>query len=77
MIGDEVGTPCDLPNLDQRYGAAVFYYALVGDEWISSTSWISTAPICEWFGIDCNGSDLLTRINLGTLYSCQQLELPR
>mmetsp|Transcript_28166 Transcript_28166/g.51301 ORF Transcript_28166/g.51301 Transcript_28166/m.51301 type:complete len:598 (-) Transcript_28166:380-2173(-) len=65
MIGDEVGTPCDLPNLDQRYGAAVFYYALDGDGWVSSTSWLSTAPVCDWFGINCNSSGLLTEIDLG------------
>eukprot|EP00978_Attheya_sp_CCMP212_P047188 scaffold421253_cov59-Attheya_sp.AAC.2 len=64
MIGDEVGTPCDLPNLDQRYGAAVFYYALDGDGWISNTRWLSTDPVCDWFGINCNSNGLLTEIDL-------------
>jgi hypothetical protein len=66
LIEDEEGTPCDLLNLDQRYGAAVFYYALDGDGWFSSTNWLSSAPVCNWEGVNCDASGLLTEIDLGT-----------
>ena len=39
----------------QRRGAlVVFYNATNGDEWDDSTNWLSDAPICEWYGLDCN-----------------------
>lgn len=79
LIEDEEGTPCDLLNLDQRYGAAVFYYALDGDGWFSSTNWLSSAPVCNWEGVNCDASGLLTEIDLGennlTGSLPQQLEL--
>ena len=33
------------------------YDATNGDEWDDSTNWLSDAPLCDWYGIDCNNDD--------------------
>lgn len=57
----------------QRYAMAVFYYATNAvpnlyvekpRPWVSSYLWLSTAHVCEWKGIVCNGSNHIEAINL-------------
>eukprot|EP00980_Cylindrotheca_fusiformis_P025242 scaffold13311_cov161-Cylindrotheca_fusiformis.AAC.8 len=41
--------------IEQRYRAAVIYYALEGDSWTTSTGWLDGSSECEWFGVECEG----------------------
>lgn len=41
--------------IEQRYRAAVVYYALGGGSWSTSTMWLEESNECEWFGLECEG----------------------
>jgi Leucine-rich repeat (LRR) protein len=37
----------------ERYAAATLYYSLGGSAWINNSGWLSSASVCEWYGILC------------------------
>jgi hypothetical protein len=43
----------DSERIEQRYRAAVIYFALGGDNWSTSTMWLEGDNECEWFGLEC------------------------
>merc|ERR1719329_341833 len=52
------------PTTLYQVALVVLYDATNGDEWDDSTNWLSDAPLCEWYGIDCNNDDDVVRIDL-------------
>ena len=58
--------PCTYPTVEQRYALATLYFGTEGAGWVDSTSWLSVAGECDWFGITCAGG-MATSIELGTL----------
>eukprot|EP00550_Attheya_septentrionalis_P009178 CAMPEP_0198287064 /NCGR_PEP_ID=MMETSP1449-20131203/5994_1 /TAXON_ID=420275 /ORGANISM="Attheya septentrionalis, Strain CCMP2084" /LENGTH=612 /DNA_ID=CAMNT_0043984959 /DNA_START=184 /DNA_END=2025 /DNA_ORIENTATION=- len=56
--------PCTAPNLDQRYGMSVMYYAFNGANWISNTNWVTDTPECDWFGATCTTQGFVTGLDL-------------
>jgi hypothetical protein len=45
-------------NMDptERYTMAVFYYATNDGSWTRSDNWLSSASVCDWYGITCNSN---------------------
>jgi Leucine-rich repeat (LRR) protein len=60
----DVEDPCNYPMIKQRYGLVTFYYATNGENWTSSTNWLSDAGECSWFGVKCE-RDALRQLELG------------
>ena len=49
----------------QRGSALVALYDVTnGDDWDDSTNWLSDAPVCDWYGIDCNNDNDVIAIEL-------------
>ena len=40
------------------------YHATGGPDWRNNTHWLSAAPISEWFGVETDGNDRVTSLNL-------------
>jgi hypothetical protein len=53
-------------SLSQGYAMVVLYLETGGDtgNWSNSTLWLSEEPICDWYGVGCNGTKITT-LNLG------------
>jgi hypothetical protein len=53
-------------SLSQGYAMLVMYLETGGDTglWYNSSLWLSEEPICEWYGVGCNGTNI-TSLNLG------------
>jgi len=56
--------PTTLYKLQQRGALVALYDATNGDEWRINTNWQSDAPVCEWYGLDCNNDDDVIEIHL-------------
>eukprot|EP00581_Thalassiosira_minuscula_P009259 CAMPEP_0183708732 /NCGR_PEP_ID=MMETSP0737-20130205/4938_1 /TAXON_ID=385413 /ORGANISM="Thalassiosira miniscula, Strain CCMP1093" /LENGTH=1678 /DNA_ID=CAMNT_0025936651 /DNA_START=186 /DNA_END=5222 /DNA_ORIENTATION=- len=42
-----------------------FYHRTGGDHWFNNSGWLSdNVPECQWFGLKCNGNEVITEINL-------------
>lgn len=65
MVNDDPLHPCDSPTLEQRYGLLTLYYSTSGSTWTDKTGWLSGQGECEWFGIQCNDEERVTRVTLG------------
>ncbi len=66
-------TKC-LPDekLAQRLSLAVFYLSDNGNFWLNRTHWMSEKDECEWYGVICNESDLITELSLSKCHSLLQ-----
>jgi hypothetical protein len=53
-------------SLAQGYAMVVLYLETGGDtgNWSNTSLWLSEEPICDWYGVGCNGTDITT-LNLG------------
>ena len=51
-VSDGCGTASDV--------LGVLYNALVGPAWRSSSGWLSGNPCRGWYGIDCEGDDIVS-----------------
>eukprot|EP00816_Leptocylindrus_hargravesii_P012141 CAMPEP_0196801142 /NCGR_PEP_ID=MMETSP1362-20130617/830_1 /TAXON_ID=163516 /ORGANISM="Leptocylindrus danicus, Strain CCMP1856" /LENGTH=237 /DNA_ID=CAMNT_0042171911 /DNA_START=91 /DNA_END=801 /DNA_ORIENTATION=- len=87
--------PSAMPSLSHdllQQGSALvaFYDAMNGNEWDNSTNWLSDAPVCQWYGIDCNNNDEVIEIDMYSnnlqgsipsemrwLSNLERLDLPR
>ncbi|CAJ1960432.1 unnamed protein product [Cylindrotheca closterium] len=45
--------------LTQRYALAVVYYSTHGQQWANSDGWMSTSGYCQWYGVQCLGTDTI------------------
>ena len=41
-----------------------FSYAMDGKNWTYKENWLSDLSVCTWYGIDCDGNDVVTGIRL-------------
>ena len=48
---------CDTPQ--NRAVAQDVYVATRGPAWTNSSGWLTDAHLSEWFGITCNGTDII------------------
>jgi hypothetical protein len=62
-----VPDPCTDPNLNQRYGMSVMYYAFNGANWVANTNWVTDTPECDWLGTTCSTQGAVTGLDLGQL----------
>lgn len=51
------------PFLGQRYSLAVVYYSMRGDQWTNSEGWLSNEGYCQWYGVQCLGTDTIIEQN--------------
>ena len=56
--------PTTLYQVQQRGALVALYVATNGDEWEDNTNWLSDAPVCEWYGLDCNNDIDVIEIDL-------------
>jgi hypothetical protein len=73
-ISVEKQTSCDTASAEQQdrnnmvmyeYYLEKIYSSLGGDNWFNNTGWLdNTTSFCEWFGITCDQSRLVSRIEL-------------
>lgn len=56
--------PCTYPTVEQRYAAVALSRSTNGQDWTNPTGWLTAANECEWFGVRCNGNDLVTGLFL-------------
>lgn len=62
--GDKVMTPffgsttCEAP-VDQRSILAELFGACQGRQWHRNDYWMSSADVCDWFGVGCNKGDVV------------------
>jgi len=59
----EDGLALDDPFLSQRYALAVFYYSTRGPFWDESDGWLSKDGYCQWYGVQCLGTETLIEEN--------------
>ena len=58
-------------EIQERYVAALLYFAMGGDQWINSISFLSETSICAWnnglegVGLACEDGHLVTTIKIG------------
>ena len=52
----------DNAQIIQQYILVVFYYATGGDGWTNGNGWLGSETECDWFGVDCNGSGVVTQL---------------
>ena len=58
-------TPIPLPSPEeQRAALAAFYTATDGDNWTNNEGWLSDRPLGEWYGVEVDAQDNVTRIVL-------------
>ena len=48
----------DPVRLRQRYVLAYLYYGTQGQQWETDTNWLSETDECDWYGIECEGTEL-------------------
>ncbi len=48
----------------ERQALEALYHAWSGDEWTDNTHWLSDAPLGSWFGVEVNGDNRVTELNL-------------
>jgi len=53
------GISIDDQYLGQRYSLAVLYYSTDGSFWSKSDGWLSKDGYCQWYGVQCLGTDAL------------------
>lgn len=46
---------------DERAALMSLYDATEGASWANNSGWGSGAPVCSWFGIECNRNGSVTR----------------
>ncbi|KAL3930080.1 MAG: hypothetical protein SGBAC_011924 [Bacillariaceae sp.] len=45
--------------LTQRYALAVVYFSTHGQHWTNSDGWMSKSGYCQWYGVQCLGTDTI------------------
>ena len=63
-IGTHRGTGVVCPDLDDRQILQVFYEALGGENWINNDSWLTDAPLDDWYGVDTDGEGNVVSLRL-------------
>lgn len=53
----QTSTAEDDPYLAQRYSLAVLYYSTRGQYWTNSEGWLTNEGYCNWYGVQCLGSE--------------------
>lgn len=61
---------CTYATLESRYSMATLYYSTDGDNWTSSTNWISSLSECNWEFVLCDDDEQVTHLSLGKLLCC-------
>ena len=57
--------PCRDPDaVVGRFALTTFYYSTGGEQWRNNDGWLSEAPACDWFGVGCDG-DNIVELNMG------------
>jgi len=46
--------PADQLPLKQTYALNTLYFSTNGTNWLDSLDWTGPAPVCGWFGVSCN-----------------------
>lgn len=49
--------------LTQRYALAVVYYSTHGQHWSNNDGWMSKTGYCQWYGVQCLGTDTIIEQN--------------
>ena len=57
--------PCD--TADTRAALRELYDATQGADWTRNADWLSSAPICNWYGISCPASNPFLTITLNSI----------
>ena len=61
--------PCRDPDaVVTRFALTTFYYSTGGEQWRNNDGWLTEAPACDWFGVGCDG-DNIVELNMGALLS--------
>jgi hypothetical protein len=70
LVNDDPGLkdPCTSDTIEQRYGLITLYFSTQGEEWIDSSGWLGEDQECSWFGVECDDSDIATRLLLRKLH---------
>ena len=57
--------PCRDPDaVVGRFALTTFYYSTGGEQWRNNDGWLTEAPACDWFGVGCDG-DNIVELNMG------------
>ena len=57
--------PCLDPDaVIGRFALTAFYYSTGGEQWRNNDGWLTEAPACDWFGVGCDG-DNIVELNMG------------
>lgn len=54
---------CDAEKLLQRYGLLTIYFSTGGSSWTNTDGWLESGD-CDFWGVTCDGSGLVTELNL-------------
>eukprot|EP00542_Grammatophora_oceanica_P017259 CAMPEP_0194048186 /NCGR_PEP_ID=MMETSP0009_2-20130614/26774_1 /TAXON_ID=210454 /ORGANISM="Grammatophora oceanica, Strain CCMP 410" /LENGTH=398 /DNA_ID=CAMNT_0038694001 /DNA_START=55 /DNA_END=1251 /DNA_ORIENTATION=- len=54
IFDDPASVRVDSGWLEPRFGLAVIYYAMGGDDWTNKDNWLGGDIVCEWHGVECN-----------------------
>jgi len=57
--------PCLDPDaVIGRFALTAFYYSTGGEQWRNNDAWLTEAPACDWFGVGCDGDNII-ELNMG------------
>jgi len=59
--------PCETSKFLQRFSLSVLFYATDGPNWLDNSGWISGDDECTWFGIQCDDTNTVSSVILGTI----------
>jgi hypothetical protein len=62
--GPDCSTPVDLSS--ERGILQQLHSVTKGSEWLSSDHWLSSQPVCTWFGVQCDVNGHVTKLNLSS-----------
>lgn len=52
--------PSDAVLQRERATLVAFYEGTQGQEWVDQRGWLSDAPVCEWYGVGCQGGRVVS-----------------
>lgn len=53
-------SPSDAVLQRERAALVAFYEGTHGPEWVDQRGWLSDAPVCEWYGVSCEGGRVVS-----------------